>query len=309
MKKSLIVLLIILGQMPLFAQRNPYNEILVYFNTGVSQETRMISGQLKKIANLYSESLKENLAKIGIEESMIEVAMPNFIQADTIKTFQDGTKLRQPDMTKLFRVTPHSKKDIIQTIGKLSELPQVGYAHQNGKVASCLTPNDEYFEEQWNLYNPITPGADIHTLGAWDTYTGNLNNIIGIIDWGVDGDHEDLNAKISGGDTGYSIDDPNHGTHVAGIAAAESNNNQGISGVDWNARIHSKRVDICLDDADLYESIIAAINYSSNVKVINNSWECIYEDRSPGRYSYTIGLAFAAIYNANRTPVAAMGNR
>jgi len=178
MKKLLMVLLIIWGQMPLFAQRNPYKEILVYFNTGVAQETRMVKGQLKKIANLYSESLKEDLAKIGIEESMIEVAMPNFIQADTLKTFQDGTKLRQVDMTKLFRVTLPSEKEIIQIISKLNELPQVGYAHQNGRFSFCLTPDDDYFGYQWDLNNSIVQGADIHALEAWDIYTGNQNNII-----------------------------------------------------------------------------------------------------------------------------------
>ncbi len=76
----------------------------------------------------------------------------------------------------------------------------------------------------------------------------------------------DLNDKISGGDTGFGWD--GHGIHVSGIAAAESNNAQGVSGVDWNARIHAQRIDNAADDVDTYNAIVDAVNFSPTCKFL-----------------------------------------
>jgi subtilisin family serine protease len=59
----------------------------------------------------------------------------------------------------------------------------------------------------------------------------------------VDLTHPDLKNKIVG--PGYDFvnndadatDDHGHGTMIAGIAAAETNNNEGIAGVAWNCKI------------------------------------------------------------------------
>jgi hypothetical protein len=158
------------------------------------------------------------------------------------------------------------------------------------------------------MNNLINPGRDIHAEAAWDIYTGNSNNIIAVVDGGVVRSHLDLNDKIAGGDTGIGSGDwESHGTHVAGIAAAESNNGQGVAGVDWNARIHPQRIDLG-GDAETYQAIVDAVNYSSNVYVLNNSYGLLYEDETPGRYSTTVRQAVAYAYKNNRIFVAAMGN-
>ncbi|GAB6278539.1 MAG: hypothetical protein STSR0006_05370 [Lentimicrobium sp.] len=51
-----------------------------------------------------------------------------------------------------------------------------------------------------------------------------------------------------------------------------------------------------------------AVNYSSNVYVLNNSWGLIDENHNPGRYSITVKLAYVYAYNANRNMVSSMGN-
>jgi subtilisin family serine protease len=100
-----------------------------------------------------------------------------------------------------------------------------------------VVPNDPLFYLQWPL-------NQIRAQEAWRITTG-APVIIAVIDTGVDYTHPDLRDKMTDPASWYDfvnndhdpIDDHGHGTHVAGIAAAASNNNAGISGVAWGAKI------------------------------------------------------------------------
>jgi thermitase len=183
------------------------------------------------------------------------------------------------------------------------------YPEPNGvaQPASPLYPNDPLFELgfQWGLYNHGqsggTPDADIDAPEAWEIFTGSPNVKIGIIDGGVENWHEDLSGKVSG-DSGWGWG--GQGFHVAGIAAAKTNNDTGIAGVDWNARIISQRIDN-VDDPGIYDAIMDAVNAGADV--LNNSWQLTNPDGS-ARYSLTVRKAFANAYKLNRVAVAAMGD-
>jgi hypothetical protein len=101
---------------------------------------------------------------------------------------------------------------------------------------TTATPNDTLFARyQWNLRH-------IRADHAWDRTAGSSHVVIAIVDTGVDLAHPDLADKIVAGydmvhDDADPADDQGHGTHVASIAAASSNNGQGIAGVAWGARI------------------------------------------------------------------------
>ena len=304
-KNLLLTGLFFLYSFCVFAQREPNQEILVFFGTGVSQKIVAKQGKTIKTAKINDAKLKSALNKIGIDESMLEVAMPNFNRKDTYKMLSDGSKLYQADMSKLYRIHVPNRQKRDEIIKQLNSLPEVLYAEANGTVSPDVIPSDTYFQQQWGLKNDLHPGKDIHAEGAWDIYKGNPNNIIAVIDGGTNKYHSDLNDKIAGGDNGYGWS--GHGIHVSGIAAAESNNNQGVSGVDWYARIHAQRIDNVSDDAATYQAIVDAVNYSSNVHVLNNSWG-LTDNGIPGRYSTTVKLAYVYAYNANRTMVSAMGN-
>jgi len=101
--------------------------------------------------------------------------------------------------------------------------------------------NDPSFKDQWGL-------EKIGAAAAWTRTTG-AGIRIGIIDTGIDLEHEDLAGKVvestscvgSGGDPakckGSAQDDQGHGTHVSGIAAASKDNGKGIAGVAPDAQL------------------------------------------------------------------------
>ncbi len=119
-----------------------------------------------------------------------------------------------------------------------------------GRGAPALpapAPNDLGYGLQWGL-------AAIGAPAAWDAGLSGAGVTIAIVDSGADLDHEDLQGQVvanvscigSGGSaagcTGSGQDDDGHGTHVAGIAAANTNNGAGIASVAPGARLMIVRV-------------------------------------------------------------------
>lgn len=116
-----------------------------------------------------------------------------------------------------------------------------------------------------------------------------------IMDGGVLTTHEDLTPKVSG--DSYSNF---HGTPVAGVAAAVTNNHLGIAGVNWGAYMYSKKV-FGLDHPAVYNAILEMLSHQS-IRVFNNSWYSVSGDIA------IIHKAFAIAYDVRVAPVAASGN-
>jgi thermitase len=129
----------------------------------------------------------------------------------------------------------------------LRALPGVRYVEPNYLAFAFATPNDPYFSQQ---YGPQRIQANL----AWDIWQPQRTVYIAIIDTGIDSNHPDLTNKMrrhSNGavygwntlnNTTNALDDNGHGTHCAGIAAAEINNGVGIAGVAaWNPNVANSR--------------------------------------------------------------------
>jgi thermitase len=187
-------------------------------------------------------------------------------------------------------------------VDQLKADPTVEYAEPNYAYRAFVTPNDPGFTNgnQWGLTKAQAPAA-------WNITTGSADIIVAIIDTGIDAGHPDLAGKIVAGYDFVSGDsNPNdqngHGTHVAGIAAAVTNNGVGVAGMNWNARIMPIRV---LDDtgSGWNSDIVSGITWAwqHGARVINLSLGGSY-------YSSSMQDAVNAAHAAGSLVVAAMGN-
>ena len=138
----------------------------------------------------------------------------------------------------------------------LSRNPNVEFAEpdllRTFGTPAVMPVNDPYIGYKWDLDNDgtlynstgavvttgATPDADIDWREAHQHLNGQTGGsaVVGIMDSGIRADHEDLAGRIDAqrdffaGDND-AADDNGHGTHVAGIIAAASNNGRGVSGV------------------------------------------------------------------------------
>ncbi len=111
----------------------------------------------------------------------------------------------------------------------------------NGTKDSKWTPSDTRYSEQWHYHNTGqqsgTADKDIDLPEAWETEKGNSAVIVAVQDGGIQTNHPDLSGNIWSG-VGYNFVSGSstlvahdHGTHVAGTVAAESNNSAGVAGI------------------------------------------------------------------------------
>lgn len=116
-------------------------------------------------------------------------------------------------------------------------------------------PDDPYFDDyyQWGLFQIQAPQA-------WNITHSSPDIRIAILDTGIDSAHPDLGAKVVAKKnfTSSTTVEPvsnSHGTHVAGIAAAITDNGVGIAGLGYNASLMN--VKVLGDDGYGYHSWIA----------------------------------------------------
>lgn len=218
-------------------------------------------------------------------------------------------------------------------ISALQKSPDVAMAEPDFVTHTHVLPNDPYFNGtspatypyQWALRNTGqvppggTSGADIHATDAWDITTGSSSVIVGVLDSGI----PMLNGSLSHPD----LDDPNkivlganyaggsegvrdlfgHGTHAAGIAAAETNNGTGIAGVAWNCKIMVIRVFDANGggyDSYFYNGVHYAVDYVRN----NPTYKIVINYSGEGGVSSVLESAVSYANTYGVTIVASAGN-
>ncbi|MDR1743575.1 MAG: S8 family serine peptidase [Dysgonamonadaceae bacterium] len=186
----------------------------------------------------------------------------------------------------------------------------------DAKTRASYPFNDPDLSKMWSYNNPGTEswqakGADIRLFDVWNTFNGHPDIIIANVDGGIFVDHPDLKDNIwvnSGEIADNGIDDDGngyiddvygynfvsntgqitphrHGTHVAGIIAAKTNNGVGIAGIaggngtaDSGVKLMSCQV-FAHSPSDITQDVVAAnmgeaIKYAADNGAIisQNSW-------------------------------------
>jgi subtilisin family serine protease len=151
-----------------------------------------------------------------------------------------------PD-TYLFRAGPGLRS--LELANQIYLSGEVVYAYPNWWKAMDIRsiPDDPLFSDQWHLRNTGqgggTAGEDVNITRVWDTYNGSENEVIAIVDDGLEILHPDLAPNIL---SGYSWDyvhneadptDGEHGTSAAGVAAARGYNSIGVTGAAPRTRL------------------------------------------------------------------------
>lgn len=239
----------------------------------------------------------------------------------------------------------HSRRyDTATLLAITAKRTDVEYAEPNYIVHSFLAPNDPDFNLLWGLSNTGqavmgttgATGADIRMTQAWATTTGSRQNVVAVIDTGIDYTHPDLMQNVwsapaaftvniggrkincAAGSHGFDaitnscdpMDDQGHGTHVSGIIGAVSNN-VGVVGVNWTASIMGVKF---LDaqgggtTADAIKAIEFTIQVKNqfglnggNIRVLSNSW-------GGGGFSQALSDAISKAHVNDMLFVAAAGN-
>jgi thermitase len=161
------------------------------------------------------------------------------------------------------------ERGLQRKLEKLRDEPGVEAADYNHIYKATSYPDDPRFGGQWGLKRTAFPGAWIDARG-----TGAR---IAVVDSGIDRNHPDLGIKIAEQENyvadGAGIRDLfNHGTHVAGIVAALTNNGKGVAGGCPACKLLIARVLDARGDTTA-STLVSGIDWSANneADVINLS--------------------------------------
>jgi thermitase len=195
---------------------------------------------------------------------------PSIDQIKSMERTIDGRMVREMGPVHLFRSNSLTTKQLMKYFQDQTAIEYVEphYIYITNEIS---VPNDLLYQEyQWNL--PI-----IRTEQGWDITRGKKEVVIAVVDTGVDLDHPEFKGKLVEGmnfidSSKKPYDDVGHGTHVAGIIGAATNNGEGIAGITWLNKIMPIKV---LDSSgsgntyDVAQGIIWAVDHGA--KVINLS--------------------------------------
>ena len=233
-------------------------EILVKFNPGTSEAKK------KEVHGKKGGQTEEVIPEIGVEVVQVSSGQEESRAAD----YETDPNVQYAEPNGLYQAFETKKE-------------------ATSDATTNMTPTDSKVGKQWAYNNTGDNGwkndADIDAFEAWDITTGSDAVPIAILDTGIDQKHEDLRGKVTKSvncttkapcDSNLSAKDKNgHGTHVAGTAAALTNNGTtGVAGTCPSCTLYNVKV-LGSDGNGSWASVAKGIRWSADngAKVINMS--------------------------------------
>jgi subtilisin family serine protease len=214
------------------------------------------------------------LVKFKSEVSDTEIA--SLIKELEVEDLSRDSNLLGENMRRVSILDPKRRHalEVAELFAQSPLVEQVGPDWSQLHSAISAIPNDSYWQSQWNLQR-------INARAGWNISTGSSRIVIAILDTGCDLNHIDLRDKYvpaynqydALADTNIPEDDHGHGTCCAGIAAASSNNSEGVAGVAWGCSIMPVRM-MQNNILDHESWIVYAIGWARThgARVISMSW-------------------------------------
>ena len=276
--------------------------------TGMYPQAPFAEGQLiVKYKDSYTieeiQRLKEKLEGLGVVSQE--------------KVFDSS----DPKLSNYYLIKFKSGASVDQVIKELANLPEIEKAGPNYIIEIQENPIDTNYTSQWNL-------AKISMSQAWDISKGSDSVRVAVIDSGIDYNHPDLSGNVTNGPDfatcssitaanqcvpkprdSDSFDDVGHGTHVAGIIGALTNNNLGIAGINWNVTLIALKAvaKTPTSAGGLSTDIVDAIRYAAdNADVINMSLGSTVPCNDPRVLGYQDAVDYAI--SRGVVVIAAAGN-
>ena len=198
---------------------------------------------------------------------------------------------------------------VVETAGprRLSRLPGVRYVELLRRRAPAFMPGDPLVARQWYL-------SHVRAFAAWEILPPLARVRVAVIDSGLDLGHPDLAGRVAAARSfvgGTPRDTRGHGTLVAGVVAAASDNGIGVAGMAPSAELLVAKV-VDREGTIPVEAEARAIRWAvaQGARVVNMSLGGLRDPTSPLRDTYSQLEADAVAYAVSRgvVVVAAVGN-
>ncbi len=273
-------------------------------------ETFLSRHSARRIASLYPQIVRLKKAT-GLSDSEISTGIR---QTYARRANRLRAAFQPPEISRTYvlEIDGALQGRLAQILNDLRSDPDVEFAEEDKIVTASLIPTTAWDSNTGTgeIVAVVDTGIDYNHPDIAGNIWININEIPGN---GIDDDHNGYVDDVRGWDfigstytnpqqSNDPIDHQGHGTHVAGIIAAEGNNGVGIIGVAWHAQVMAVKG---LDDQGqgLDSTLAPAIIYAAanGADVISASWG------GPG-YSQTIADAVSYAYNLGAVIVVAAGN-